>query len=95
MKEIVYQVTNSMGVHARPCAVLAQCCVNFKSIVTVTSNGKTADGRNVLELLSLRAKKGDTLILQLNGEDEEQAVRAVQEVINREGAGATVGQGHC
>ena len=84
MKEIVYQVTNSMGVHARPCAVLAQCCVNFKSIVTVTSNGKTADGRNVLELLSLRAKKGDTLILQLNGEDEEQAVRAVQEVINRE-----------
>lgn len=84
MKEIVYQVTNSMGVHARPCAVLAQCCVNFKSIVTVTSNGKTVDGRNVLELLSLRAKKGDTLILQLNGEDEEQAVRAVQEVINRE-----------
>lgn len=84
MKEIVYQVTNPMGVHARPCAVLAQCCVNYKSIVTVTANGETADGRNVLELLTLRAKKGDTLTLQINGEDEEQAAEAVRAIIDTE-----------
>lgn len=84
MKEIVYQVTNPMGVHARPCALLAQCCVNFKSIVTVTVNGKTADGRNVLDLLSLKAGTGDALVIQVNGEDEEQASAAVQEVIDRE-----------
>ena len=68
MKEIVYQVTNPMGVHARPCALLAQCCVNFKSIVTVAANGKVADGRNVLELLALRVKVGDTLTMQVKGE---------------------------
>ncbi len=84
MKEIVYQVTNPMGVHARPCALLAQCCVNFKSIVTVAANGKVADGRNVLELLALRVKVGDTLTMQVNGEDEDQAWRAVQAVIDKE-----------
>ena len=84
MKEIVYQVTNPMGVHARPCALLAQCCVNFKSIVTVAANGKVADGRNVLELLALRVKVGDTLTIQVNGEDEDQAWRAVQAVIDKE-----------
>lgn len=84
MKEISHLVTNPMGVHARPCAMLAHCCVNFRSIVTVSVNGKTADGRNVLELLALRAKKGDTLTLQVNGEDEEQALEALRGVINKE-----------
>ena len=35
MKTITYIVTNPMGVHARPCALLAQCCTNYKSIVAV------------------------------------------------------------
>ena len=35
MKEIKYVVTNPLGVHARPCALLAQCCVNYKSTVLV------------------------------------------------------------
>ena len=84
MKEIVYLVTNPLGVHARPCALLAQCCVKFKSIVTVKANGKTADGRNVLELLALNAGEGDTLTLQVNGDDEEQTLEAVRDIIDKE-----------
>lgn len=84
MKEMVYLVTNPLGVHARPCALLAQCCVKFKSIVTVEANGKKADGRNVLELLALGAGEGDTLTLQVNGEDEEQTLEAVRDVIDKE-----------
>lgn len=82
MKTIPYVVTNPMGVHARPCALLAQCCMDYKSIVTVTANGRTADGRNVLELLMLKAKKGDTLTVQVNGEDEEAAGEAVRAVLD-------------
>lgn len=84
MKEMVYLVTNPLGVHARPCALLAQCCVKFKSIVTVKANGKTADGRNVLELLALNAGEGDTLTLQVSGEDEEQTLETVRDLINKE-----------
>lgn len=86
MKEIKYVVSNPLGVHARPCALLAQCCVNFKSVVTVIvdDNDKKADGRNVLELLALTAKKGVTLTIRVDGEDEEQACEAVMNVINNE-----------
>lgn len=84
MKEIVFVVTNPQGVHARPCALLAQCCVNYSSIVTVSTGGKTADGRNVLELLGLAAKKGDTLTIQITGGDEEQAGKAVEAVLKGE-----------
>ena len=84
MKKISYVVTNPLGVHARPCALLAQCCVNFKSYITVKSNEATADSRNVLELLSLRLKKGDVMEVFIEGIDEEEAYAAVMNVINRE-----------
>lgn len=87
MKEIIHVVTNPQGVHARPCAMLAQNCINYSSIVTVKANGIIADGRNVLELLKLAAKKGDTLTIQISGTDEEQAYEALTEVIQGEFGG--------
>ena len=58
--------------------------MNYSSIVTVSANGKTADGRNVLELLGLAAKKGDTLTIQITGGDEEQAQEALEAVLKGE-----------
>lgn len=81
MKKITYVVSNLLGIHARPCALLAQCCVNFKSSVSVSANGKTASGQNVLELLSLNAKKDDVLTIEIDGEDEDQVFDALQKVL--------------
>ena len=44
MKEISYVVNNTLGIHARPAALLAQCCVNFKSQVRIYLDEKVADG---------------------------------------------------
>lgn len=82
MKRITFTVSNRYGLHARPCALFAQCCVGLKSQVTVSTNGKTASGENVLGLLSLQAKKGDVLDIQIEGEDEEQALEALQNVLD-------------
>ena len=84
MKEIKYTVTNLLGVHARPCALLAQCCVNYKSEILVHCNGKSADGRNVLSLLSLHIQCGDTMRITIDGEDENQAYENVLSVIEKE-----------
>lgn len=84
MKEITYVVSNQLGIHARPCALLAQCCVNFKSSIAVSANGKTASGGNVLELLSLQARKDDVLTIRIEGEDEEKAYAAINLVLEKE-----------
>ncbi len=84
MKEIKYVVSNPLGVHARPCALLAQCCVNYKSEILVKSNDQTADGRNVLSLLALRIKYGDTMVVTITGEDEQTAYEEVLSVIEKE-----------
>lgn len=83
MKKITYVVSNPLGVHARPCALLAQCCVNLQSQVTVSANGKTAFGQNVLQLLYLGAKQNDTLTIEIEGDDEEQAYVAIQDVLEK------------
>lgn len=82
MKEIIYVVNNSLGIHARPAALLAQCCINFKSAVTVTKDDLKADGDNVLQILALGAKKGDTLKVTIDGEDEEAAEKAIIELLH-------------
>lgn len=82
MKKITYVVSNPQGIHARPCALLAQCCVNFKSAVTVSANEESASGENVLELLALHAKMGDVMTIQVEGPDEEQAWKAIQKVLD-------------
>ena len=82
MKEIIYVVNNSLGIHARPAALLAQCCINFKSAVMVAKDDLKADGDNVLQILALGAKKGDTLKDTIDGEDEEAAEKAINELLH-------------
>ena len=81
MKKFSYVVVNPMGVHARPAALLAQLCVGLRSAVTIECNGKTAGGNNVLQVLALEAKKGDTLNVTVEGVDEEEAVNALVELV--------------
>ena len=70
------------GIHARPAALLAQCCVNFKSQVRIYLDEKVADGDNVLQILALGAKKGDTLRVDIDGDDEEVAAKAIEELLH-------------
>lgn len=82
MKKFSYVVVNPMGVHARPAALLAQLCVGLRSAVTIECNGKTAGGNNVLQVLALEAKKGDTLNVTVEGVDEEEAVKQVEDLLH-------------
>jgi D-lactate dehydrogenase len=84
MKELNYVVNNPLGIHARPAALLAQCCVNFKSAVTVSCDGKDAAGDNVLQILALGAKKGDSLKVVAEGEDEVEAIEAINTLLHGE-----------
>lgn len=82
MITITYTVSNPYGLHARGCAHLAQSCVGFKSSVVVKANDKTAQGRNVLELLALHVKMNDSMVIDIEGEDEKLCASSVQKVLD-------------
>ena len=81
MKTLRLIVNNPIGIHARPAALLAQACTNLKSSVLIKCNDKEAAGNNVLQILSLGAKKGDCLTIEIEGGDEELACRQIMDII--------------
>lgn len=56
--------------------------MNFKSQVRIYLDEKVADGDNVLQILALGAKKGDTLKVAIDGDDEEVAAKAIEELLH-------------
>ena len=81
MKQFQCVVENPNGIHARIAALIAQLCVSLKSSVTITCNSKSANANDVLQILSLNAKKGDVLEVTIEGEDEEEYYEKLKKLV--------------
>jgi phosphocarrier protein len=86
MIEVEVEVKNPHGLHARPAAMIAEVANRFASEITLIHDGRVADAKSVLSLLTLSAPYGSRLVLRINGEDEESA-RAVLIPLFSEGFG--------
>ena len=82
MKSLLYVVQNPMGIHARPAALLAQACTEFKSSIMIEYDGRVASGNNVLQILALKAGMGSALNISADGPDEEAAIDKISRVLS-------------
>ena len=55
MKEVTVEITNESGLHARPATAFTQLAAKFASKLTIAANGKTADAKSILTVLTLGA----------------------------------------
>ncbi len=78
MKEFQYVIQDPVGLHARPAGLLVKQAGGFQSKVTVECNGKSADARKLIMLMSLGIKQGMEVTCKIEGEDEETAAEALQ-----------------
>lgn len=80
-KEFV--INCSEGFHLRPAQVLMEAVTPFKSdIVLKTADDEEADAKSILGLMSLGLEKGTKVTIETNGPDEEDAMKAVEELFN-------------
>ena len=77
------EIKNKLGVHARAAALLVQTVNKFSSRVTFAKDGQIADGRSIMGVLTLAATQGSKIQVEASGEDAEQAVRAIERLIDR------------
>jgi phosphotransferase system HPr (HPr) family protein len=54
-------IVNQRGLHARPCHTLVRCALEFSGQVEISCEGRTANGKSILELMTLSAGKGAVL----------------------------------
>ncbi|MBQ6335387.1 MAG: HPr family phosphocarrier protein [Erysipelotrichaceae bacterium] len=81
MKSFNCVVENPIGIHARPAALIARFCAGLKSSVTIRCNNKTINAKDVLQILSLDAKKGDSLSVSIEGPEEESAFEQLKDIV--------------
>ena len=86
MKQVEVEISNKLGLHARAAARFVHVASQFKSRVTVVKDEYRVDGKSILGLLTLSARKGISLSLLAEGEDAE-AVLAELESLVRDGFG--------
>ncbi len=74
-------LTNKMGLHARPSTQIATTAGRYCSDVYIAKEGLTVDAKSVLELLMLAAECGSELQISAEGDDAEEAIRSVVDLV--------------
>jgi phosphoenolpyruvate---glycerone phosphotransferase subunit DhaM len=78
------RLANEVGLHARPAALLARSLSDVDAQVTVRLGDASADGRSVLALMALGARKGDELTVSATGPAAADALRMVEDLVARD-----------
>jgi phosphocarrier protein len=71
------QVTNKLGLHARPAAMLVQAASKFRSEIRLKKDDVEADAKSILSVMMLAAEAGSLVTIKAEGEDEQQAVETL------------------
>ena len=76
-------ITNKVGLHARPASVLVQTAARFHSKIQALYGEKSANAKSMLGVLKLGAASGATIIVRADGDDAEQAIAALTDLVRR------------
>lgn len=78
MKEFRHIIADPEGIHARPAGELVKLLKEYKSVVTINMDGKSADARRIFAVMGLGVKQGQEILITAEGEDEAEAVVALE-----------------
>jgi len=86
LNQVEVQIPNKLGLHARAAARFVHVASQFKARVTVAKDDYRVDGKSILGLLTLAARKGCSLSILADGEDAEAVLEELSALI-RDGFG--------
>lgn len=75
-------IINPSGLHLRPAGNLCNEALKYKSLITFSFNGGTANAKSVLSVLGACVKCGDEIELVCEGADEQEAMKALVDAIS-------------
>ncbi|PMP90145.1 MAG: HPr family phosphocarrier protein [Caldisphaera sp.] len=86
LKEIVV-LENKDGLHARPAALLVQEASKYKSDIYLNKDGNKANAKSIIEVMSLGAEQGSKIEIEVNGDDAEEAMNHLIDLIKNKKLG--------
>lgn len=83
MIEETIKIKNKNGLHARPAAHLVKTAGKFKSHIKITKDGLEVNGKSIMGVMTLAAESGSELVFQIEGDDEQEAIEAIKDLIDK------------
>jgi len=75
-------VTNPNGVHARPSHAVVSAARDFQAKVELHCDGRRADARSILAVMTLGAAQGTEIEVHASGADAEAAAERIAELLS-------------
>jgi phosphocarrier protein len=74
------KITNRLGIHARPAALIAQTASGFTADIQLEKDGVRVNAKSIMGVMMLAAEFGSTLRISADGIDEKQAIMALSKL---------------
>ena len=75
------EIINRLGLHARASAKLTQTASSFPCEVSLERNGRRVNAKSIMGVMMLAAAKGATITIDTNGEQADEAMQALLDLI--------------
>lgn len=79
--ERTFRIINELGLHARAAAKLTRLASGFRSDIGVEKDGQTANAKSIMGVLLLCGSCGSEIHVTATGDDSQQAIDAIGELI--------------
>lgn len=76
------EIINKLGLHARAAAKLVNTASRYASATHVRFGGQNADAKSIMSVMMLAASQGSIINIRCEGDDEEDAMNALTDLIN-------------
>ncbi len=74
-------IINKLGLHARAASKLVNKANQFESEVFIDKQGNRINAKSIMGVMMLAASKGTEILLEVDGGDEEDCMKAVIQLI--------------
>lgn len=74
-------IINKLGLHARAASKFVSCTSRFASSIRVAKDDQWSDGKSIMSVMMLAAAKGSVLNVEIEGDDEQAAFSALEELV--------------
>lgn len=72
------------GLEARPIAMLVQVASQHESSVYIETDGKKVNAKSIMGMMSLALDSGEAVTVITNGNDEQEAMKNMEEYLSGE-----------
>lgn len=82
MQSQTVKIINQLGLHARASAKLTQLASEFPCEIFIERKSRKVNAKSIMGVMMLAAGIGSEVVLETSGEQEQEAMAAIVELIN-------------